>query len=319
MFIKLSENLEKTLPLKRVYKAQVIDNADPEKLGRVKVNISGIFEGDAANLPWVYPRRNDLLGGKSDSGRYAVPEIDSYLEVRFPTEDIYSPFYYGYWEDANTHLADFDTDYPDTYGWVDSNGTKCIINKKQMSLDFTHVSGIEVSMDKDGNLNLTVPKDMTEAITGNKTVNVTEDLTEMVEGDSMEAVTGDKMIGAENVLIESSTDTDIIAGGNLTAEATMNAEISAQMEASLVGQVLTKIGDPASPTQIDGALVTIAGLSGTVIGSPASPTNIDGAVIALAGGGPPVARVGDAAIGIGVFGVPVSSSIVSGSPKVTSG
>lgn len=63
---------------------------------------------------------------------------------------------------------------------------------------------------------------------------------------------------------------------------------------------------------------TFSGDGGTNIGSGSAPTSVDGVVVELGGGGLPVARVTDQAIGIGVFGVPVMSNIVTGSPTVTS-
>lgn len=262
MFLKLSENLEKTLPMKRTYKGIVVENNDPEKLGRVKCTVQGIFEGDTANLPWITPQRSDSLGGNADSGVYAIPEIGSYLEIKFPTEDVYSPFYYGYWEDANTHQSEFDTDYPDTYGFKDSTGTKVVINKKQKTFDFEHASGVKMSVDGDGNLTMTIPKDFG--------------------------------ISTENLNLEANADAKIDAGGN--AEITAGGDVKAE-------------GDGTG---------SFKGTGGTTVGDASSATSVDGSVVNLAGGGAPVARLGDTAVGVGVYGVPVTSTIVSGSGKVTS-
>jgi len=165
MFIKLAENIQKTQPLKRVYKGKVVDNVDPKKLQRLKIEIKGIFEGDPAKLPFVFPRNEFFLGGSSTSGRVSVPEINSELEVRFPFEDIYSPFYYGYWTNTNTKISDFDVDYPNSYGYVDSTGTKFITNKTQKTLKFTHTSGIIVDMDQAGKLTLTIPDEFLSNVT----------------------------------------------------------------------------------------------------------------------------------------------------------
>ena len=67
------------------------------------------------------------------------------------------------------------------------------------------------------------------------------------------------------------------------------------------------------------AKASLEGTSGTDVGSAASETNINGQIVNLAGGGLPVARVGDQVIGVGNLGAPVISSIVQGSPLVTSG
>jgi len=161
MFIKLGENLSKTLPLKRVYKGIVVDNVDPLKLKRVKVSILGFIEGSASELPWCFPKNETFLGGSNNSGKVAVPEVGSELEVRFPFEDIYSPFYDGYWCSSKTSISDFDADYPNSYGFKDSTGTKLVINKAQKTLKFDHTSGITFEMSQDGKLTIDIPQDFT--------------------------------------------------------------------------------------------------------------------------------------------------------------
>jgi len=228
MFLKLSQNIEKTLPLRRVYKGQVVDNEDPEKLGRVKCTVTDIFEGAPADLPWVFPLRTGGLGGTSDSGSYSVPEVGAYLEIRFPTEDVYSPFYYGYWEDANTHIADFDTDYPNTYGFRDKNGTKLIVNKAQGTFEFTHESGIEISMTKDGDMSFTIPKTLTAAIT-----------------DAME--------------ITSDADVTLSSQANVTVEGQGGVEVSSAGTTEVKGDGGTTVGASSSSTQVNGSAITLAG------------------------------------------------------------
>lgn len=227
MFLKLSENLEKTLPLKRTYRGIVVDNEDPEKLGRVKCTISGIFEGAVADLPWIFARRSDFLGGNAESGHYSIPEVGSHLEIKFPTEDIYSPFYYGYWEDANTHQSEFDADYPNTYGWKDSTGTKVVINRTQKTFDFEHTSGVKVSIDGDGNLTMEIPKDIS------------------LEG--------------ENVNANASGDINLGAGGNAEVTADGDVTVEGQGQTNVSGTGGTNLGASASVTNVDGSLVNLGG------------------------------------------------------------
>lgn len=228
MFLKLSENLEKTLPLRRVYRGEVVDNEDPKKLGRVKCTISGIFEGDIANLPWIFKR-------KESQNSFDVPEIGTILEVRFPTEDIYTPFYYGLWENSTTIDDDFSEDYPNTYGFKDSTGTKVVINKTQETFKFEHSSGIKMEMDKDGNLTMTIPKDVTETIEGKKS----------------ETITGDKEVTAENIKQTANSNFEAKAGGD--------AKVEGDGMGSFKGTGGTDVGDSGSPTNVQGSVVNLAG------------------------------------------------------------
>ena len=263
MLIKLGEHFKRTPILRMPYKGEVVSNEDPKKLGRLKVNIPGLIEGNEDSLPWCAPVNPTGLGGKPDSSGFAVPEVGSYLMIKFPFEDIYSPFYVGYWQDALTHQTIFDTDYPDSYGFIDSIGNSVVVNKKQETVNIETSSGNKVSSDKDGNLN-----------------------------------------------IESGKDTNFVAGDKFTVNSTGDTNIEAGGQAVFKGDGLTCIGTSSSATEIKGASVVI---------NSSSSVDVNASVVNLAGGGVPIARLGDNAVGIGAHGVKVSSIIVSGSSKVTSG
>ena len=57
----------------------VVDNNDPLKLGRVKVEITGIFEGSLQSLPWVRRKMDSVFCG-ADCEIFDVPEIGSVVE-----------------------------------------------------------------------------------------------------------------------------------------------------------------------------------------------------------------------------------------------
>jgi hypothetical protein len=65
--------------------------------------------------------------------------------------------------------------------------------------------------------------------------------------------------------------------------------------------------------------LTIAGKTKTTVGDSAGQTLVNGIQVKLAGGGVGVARIGSSAMGTGNLGIPVVSTIVDGSTKVTVG
>ena len=130
MFIKFTGNLKKPKFLAIPWKAEVVDNKDPDKLGKVKIKVLGLIEGEVSDLPWAYPLNPSGLGGKPDSSSFAVPEIGSFIQVNFPYFDIYFPFYSGYWQDKTTHQPVFDEDYPESFGSIASDGFEFFHNKK---------------------------------------------------------------------------------------------------------------------------------------------------------------------------------------------
>jgi uncharacterized protein involved in type VI secretion and phage assembly len=77
-----------------LYIGQVVDHADPERLGRVRVKIPGLVEPASA---WAFPL--GTVGGGSDRrGFFAVPESGAEVGVLFHQGDIDYPYYLsGHW------------------------------------------------------------------------------------------------------------------------------------------------------------------------------------------------------------------------------
>jgi len=72
-----------TTELTSVYHiGKVVNNNDPDKLGRVQVRVFGIFSNDIPDedLPWALPEQN-FVG--SLVGSMIIPPIDALLNVRF--------------------------------------------------------------------------------------------------------------------------------------------------------------------------------------------------------------------------------------------
>jgi hypothetical protein len=148
MFIALKDLKLDDHHLSVPHRAVVVENNDPLKLRRVQCTITDLFDDtDLTALPWIYPLNNIFLGGSVDSDYCAIPEIGSELVVVFPFNDIYFPFYIGYWVSDNTKSTEFDTDYPDEYGWKDSTDNIFKVNKKTGNVTFTHSKGTIIKID----------------------------------------------------------------------------------------------------------------------------------------------------------------------------
>ena len=82
------------LELHGLHIGQVIDRADPERLGRVRVRIPGLIEPASA---WAFPL--GTAGGGSDRrGFFAVPELGAEVGVLFHRGDADRPYYLaGHW------------------------------------------------------------------------------------------------------------------------------------------------------------------------------------------------------------------------------
>jgi hypothetical protein len=127
-------NVQKYSPITgkgfKIHSGRVLDNKDPKMLDRIKVQIQDLlpFE-DGKQLPWFYPWYPIGLGQGPLSTFKMIPEKDTKVLVVFGDESIYSGFYVGTTTDRLTRLTDYNSEYPERYGYSDSIGNKIIINK----------------------------------------------------------------------------------------------------------------------------------------------------------------------------------------------
>jgi len=183
MFIKIYEYLRKSDQFNIPYKGKVLDNDDPKKLGRIKVEIKGLLEGETSSLPWIYPVIPYFLGGSEQSAIFSVPEVGSRVVVIFPYDSIYFGFYVGYWNTAKESNQLFSTNYPNTYGFIDSKGNYFKVDKVAGTIDVYHNSGTHVNIAADGTVNITIVANENANISGNVTVNVSGNVSVTASGE----------------------------------------------------------------------------------------------------------------------------------------
>ena len=98
---------------------KVVANDDPDKLGKIKVTIPGIFEGTPENLPWIRRKQDTAFCG-SDCEIFDVPEIGSVVEVRW-NYDENTPMYSGAPYSKKHQTSAFTGNYPYEAGFKFGN------------------------------------------------------------------------------------------------------------------------------------------------------------------------------------------------------
>ena len=142
---------EQVDPTTMSYVGNVVDNNDPKKLGRIKVQISVYSDLKIDAIPWASP----LLGSHGNSQDYGginVPEIGSQVRVTFPSKDFTAPYYSGAELNETTRTTFFDDDYPNTYGYKDSVGNFIRINKERGTSQVQHSSTTNMQVAPDGSI-----------------------------------------------------------------------------------------------------------------------------------------------------------------------
>ena len=97
----------------RIWLGTVVDNNDPEKLGRCKVKVYSLFDDLAdEDVPWAFPvTNNSFAGGPGGFGSISIPKLGTIVRVQFSEGNLYSPEYYG----IQTINRAMQADISDTY------------------------------------------------------------------------------------------------------------------------------------------------------------------------------------------------------------
>jgi hypothetical protein len=230
MLISLAEHLKPIRALTRPHKGVVVDNVDPKKLGRVKVQIKGLLEVEKEMLPWC--------STLNDPSNFDVPEIGAELYVIFPYGSIYFPFSLGYFNsetNINANLTGDDDNYPNTSGFS-KQGFTIKYNKTAQEANLIHPSGSTAKLNKEGSFEM----------------NLTKDLLLTIAGKVEQTVTGDVIFNTDGKLEYSAVgDVNVSSDGNVT--------IKANGQAIFEGTSTTIVGSSASATLVEGQTVALAG------------------------------------------------------------
>lgn len=138
-----------------IYRGEVLSNTDPDKLGRLKVRVFGIFSSEiaTAKLPWAVPAYPIFTGSGAGYGSFAVPEVGSHVFVFFEAGDVYQPVYLAGAPDRIHGLpSERIIDYPYRKILKTKNGITIIIDDASKEIYVNHPSGSYLKIDTSGNI-----------------------------------------------------------------------------------------------------------------------------------------------------------------------
>jgi len=177
MFLKLSDQFKIRNNLDKSHIGTVLFNEDPRKLGRLKILIKGIYEGDHNKLPWVFQDPDSGLGSSKITSSFSIPEVGTEVAVFWKDQDIYHPFYKGAPRKEEALPPPLLEDYPHTYGFVDSNNQWGRINKLQKFLEFFRETGEFMKLDSSGSLTINLPSNIVINLGGSFYLTAANDIT----------------------------------------------------------------------------------------------------------------------------------------------
>ena len=241
MFNNISDRESQTFDFNGFYRGVVVENNDPKKAGRIKVNVFGVFDNiPVDNIPWAI-MADPFMGGLGDNGSSFIPEIDSHVFVFFENGDHEEPVYFAGAPAIKDGEPDLplesreEGEYPHNKVFKTKRGSYIEFDDTEdaVRIKIHHPSGTNREIDNDGNV--------IETIVGDETVNFDGDRTESIEGDFSNDTSGDINVSSGGgTTIDVGADGTITVNGDMTIDANGNINITG-------GGVIT----------IEGALVNI--------------------------------------------------------------
>ena len=242
----------------------VFDNADPEGLGRIKVQF-GWQQAMGTTTPWI--KMATPYSG-SEKGFYFIPEIEEEVLVGFEGNDPERPYIQsaGFNKTANSTFAD-----PD-------NNIKAIKTRSGHLIQFNDTDGEEsiTITDKNSNKILLNTKDSSISITAPNNLSLTADTIDIKAKNALTMKSEEATIvidAKESIDLESlASNIDIAAKNSLKMKAEQNVQLESELsEVNITAKTDVNIEGTAS-TNVDSDIVNILG--GSKIKVESSDTDI---------------------------------------------
>ncbi len=164
-----------TDPVYGNFRGKVVDTNDPEKKGRIKVEIYPYFHNiEAKYLPWCIPATPLFCGAGSGVGSFTIPEVNSLVWCFFEAGDIYQPVYFAEAPDFIHGIGEEkETNYPQSKVWKTSSGFLVVIDDSVPSITISYVGGVGVVISgQDNSVVITQPNGTSMQLSGDGTINI---------------------------------------------------------------------------------------------------------------------------------------------------
>lgn len=165
--INMTKHLRKQgLNKTTLHEAEVVNNKDPDRLGRIRVRIKELHQGiKDEHLPWCIPRFGHIDGAKGGddvgrSGTFYVPKKGTKVLVEFQDGNPHYPIWHGYTVDDKSRLKETNKNYPDRAIVRFSSGAFVMYDSKTNEL-FVHNPG-DLHMIVQGDVEMNVHGNMQE-------------------------------------------------------------------------------------------------------------------------------------------------------------
>lgn len=152
---------KKEVPENTHWTGIVVNNNDPDKLGRCQIKIYGYYDDLATtNIPWAIP---DIPSLASTKGNFVIPELNTVVRGYFDNGDDSKPIYDSVafnasYSDMKYNFKDWQLrteDYPHTMVLFQTDQSDYLVmNRKTGEIAFTHHTGSVMRVNPDGSIDI---------------------------------------------------------------------------------------------------------------------------------------------------------------------
>lgn len=180
------KGLNKKELIGKFFIGEVVDNNDPEKEGRAKIKVFGMFSSDKVTteaIPWAQPFNRSMFAGGGNGG-YAdisVPKIGTYVRVQFAEGDLMAPEYTSIQTVSpevkaeigdsylNSHVLAFDVDEQMKVFYTPGKGLELFLKDSHITIN----PDSSITIEHSGTDSIIELIGTTINITANSTINLT--------------------------------------------------------------------------------------------------------------------------------------------------
>jgi type VI secretion system secreted protein VgrG len=202
--------------------AKVIDNNDPEGLGRVQVEF--YWAGGSTKSEWMRLIQPHSGAGK---GFYFIPEVDEEVLVGFEGGNAERPYVMGT-NYNGSESSGYNTSGNDQKVIHTRSGTKMIFNDAEGSVFIEDASGNTWKMDGQGNIEVNAPKNFTVNAGENITFTAGQNINSSATLNIAESAGADHLISAGAMINQIATADYMLMAKNITKIASDNYSADAK-------------------------------------------------------------------------------------------
>lgn len=257
-------------PTSKSQTAVVVDNVDPDGMGRVKIQYEW-QKSSGETSPWI--RQSSLAGGPGQ-GMYFVPEIGDEVVVSHERDNAESPIVQGSVTNSSSVPESFKSDNNHLKAIKTRSGNQVTLNDADGSVTIADPSGNTITMGGNGEITINAPNKITFSST-DIVMEASNDLTVNAGNNiSSTAATDITTSAGANMNSNAGADMSSSAGANLSMDAGSDLSAKAGAKASING---------TKSVSVFGKRVSITGMIMTNIQSGAIMTIVTAGVLNITG------------------------------------